>query len=103
MATGKLHPSLELRIEMLAKRIVMLRQKATRKNDLERLDDLATIERLERRHRLLVDQLLRLNAEGPGRWQDAKAEVAKLVDDVCASIEESMMRLDRSAGGGRPT
>jgi hypothetical protein len=88
---------------MLAKRIVVLRKKAARKNDLERLDDFATIERIDRRHCLLVDQLLRLNAEGPGPWQDAKAEVAKLVDDVCASIEESMMRLDRSAGGGRPT
>jgi hypothetical protein len=50
---------------------------------------------------LLVDQLRRLDAEGPGHWQDAKAEVAKLVDDICASMEESMMRLDRSAGRGK--
>jgi hypothetical protein len=46
--------------------------------------------------------LRRLNAQGPGRWQDAKAEVAKLIDDICASIEESMMRLDRSAGRDKP-
>jgi len=101
MATATLHPGLELRIEMLAKRIVTLRKKAARKGDLERLDDLATIERLERRHRLLAEQLHRLNAEGPGLWQDAKAEVAKLVDDICASVEESMMRLDDSAGHGK--
>jgi uncharacterized protein with von Willebrand factor type A (vWA) domain len=101
MATTTLHPGLELRIEMLAKRIVTLRKKAARKGDLERLDDLATIERLDRRHRLLVEQLHRLDAEGPGLWQDAKAEIAKLVDDICASIEESMMRLDHSADHGK--
>jgi hypothetical protein len=87
---------------MLAKRIVTLRKKAARKGDLERLDDLATIERLDRRHSLLVEQLHRLDAEGPGLWQDAKAEIAKLVDDICASIEESMMRLDHSADHGKP-
>ncbi len=102
LATSTLHPGLELRIEMLAKRIVTLRKKAARKGDLERLDDLATIERLDRRHQLLVDQLHRLNAEGPGLWPDAKAEIAKLDDDICASIEESMMRLDHSAGHGKP-
>ena len=102
MATTTLHPGLELRIEMLAKRIVTLRKKAARKGDLERLDDLATIEQLDRRHSLLVEQLHRLDAEGPGLWQDAKAEIAKLVDDICASIEESMMRLDHSADHGKP-
>lgn len=99
MTTSALHPGLQLRVEMLAKRIVVLRKKAARKSDLERLVDLGTIERLERRHRLLVDQLYRLDAEGPGPWQDAKAEIAKLVDDICASIEDSMMRLDHSALG----
>lgn len=97
MATAALHPGLQLRIEMLAKRIVMLRKKAARKGDLDRLVDLGTIERLERRHNLLVDQMRRLDAEGPGPWQDAKAEVTKLVDDICASIEDSLMRLDRVA------
>lgn len=96
-----LHPGLQLRIETLAKRIVILRKKAASKNDLERLIDLGMIERLERRHDLFVDQLRRLDAEGPGPWQDAKAEVAKLVDDICASIEDSLMRLDHSAGRGK--
>jgi hypothetical protein len=102
MATATLHPGLELRIELLAKRIVTLRRKAARKSDLERLGDLGTIERLDRRHQLLVEQLRQLNAQGPGRWQNAKAEVAKLIDDICGSIEESMMRLDRSAGRDKP-
>lgn len=97
MATAALHPGLQLRIEMLAKRIIILRKKSARKGDLDRLVDLGTIERLERRHSLLVDQLRQLDAEGPGPWQDAKAEVAKLIDDICASIEDSMMRLDRFA------
>ena len=101
MATAALHPGLQLRIEMLAKRIVVLRKKAAGKKDLDRLVDLGTIERLERRHHLLVDQLRQLDAEGPGPWQDAKAEVAKLVDDICASIEDSMMRLDHFAGRGK--
>lgn len=98
MATVVLHPGLQLRIEMLAKRIVLLRKKAARKGDLGRLVDLGTIERLERRHRRLVDQLLRLDTEGSGVWQNAKAEVTELVDDICASIEDSMMRLDHFAG-----
>lgn len=102
MATATLHPGLEMRIDMLAKRIVALRKKAARKGDLERLDDLATIERLDRRHQMLVDQLHRLDAEGSGRWQNAKAEIAKVIDDICASIEESMMRLDHDAGRDRP-
>jgi len=102
MATATLHPGLEMRIDMLAKLIVTLRKKAARKGDLERLDDLATIERLDRRHQMLVDQLHRLDAEGSGRWQNAKAEIAKVIDDICASIEESMMRLDHDAGRDRP-
>src|SRR5579864_2219288 len=103
MATAMLYPGLELRIEMLAKRIVILRRKAARKNDLDCLDDLAMIERLDRRHRLLVDQLHRLKAGGSGRRQKAKAEMAKLIDDICASIEDSMMRLDRAMGRGKST
>jgi hypothetical protein len=95
MAASALHPGL------LARRIVVLRKKAARKSDFERLLDMGTIERLERRHKLLVDQLRKLDAEGPGPWQDAKAEVAKLVDDIWASIEDSMMRLDRSVGHGK--
>lgn len=101
MAASALHPGLQLRVEMLARRIVVLRKKAARKSDFERLLDMGTIERLERRHKLLVDQLRKLDAEGPGPWQDAKAEVAKLVDDIWASIEDSMMRLDRSVGHGK--
>lgn len=101
MAAVALHPGLQLRIEVLAKRIVVLRKKAAHKSDLERLLDLGAIERLERRHHLFVDQLRRLDAEGPGHWQDAKAEVAKLIDDICASIEDAMMRLDHSAGRGK--
>jgi hypothetical protein len=103
MVTTTLYPGLELRIEVLAKRIVMLRNKAARKNDLERLDDLAMVERLDRRHQLLVDQLHRLTVGSSGRRRVAKAEMAKLIDDICASIEEAMMRLDRAAGRGNPT
>lgn len=103
MAPATLYPGLELRIETLAKRIVILRKKAARKNDLDRLDDLAMIERLDRRHRSLVDQLHRLKAGGSGRRQKAKAEMAKLIDDICASIEDAMMRLDRAIGRGKPT
>jgi hypothetical protein len=103
MATATLYPGLELRIEMLAKRIVLLRKKAVRKNDLDRLDDLAIIERLDRRHRLLVEQLHRLKAGSSGRRRKAKAEMTKLIDDICASVEDSMMRLDRAIGRGKPT
>ena len=100
MTSATHHPDLELRIEQLARRIVTLRKKAARKADMERLADLNDIGRLEHRLALLVEQLRSLDAQGPGRWQNAKAGLAKLVDDVFASIEDGLLRIDRDAGRG---
>jgi hypothetical protein len=98
MATSTFHPDMELRIEQLTRRLVTLRKMAARKPDSERLSDLSDIERLEHRHALLVEQLRGLDAEGPGRWQNAKAGLARLVDDVFAAIEDAVLRLDHEAG-----
>jgi len=103
MATSTFHPDMEMRIEQLTRRLVTLRKIAARKPDSERLSDLSDIERLEHRHALLVEQLRRLDAEGPGRWQNAKAGLARLVDDVFAAIEDAMLRLDHEAGRGAGT
>src|SRR6476646_8084626 len=100
MTRPTFHPDLEVRIEQLARRILTLRNKAARKGDVERLADLSDIERLEHRPALLVEQLRRLDAEGVGHWQSAKAGLAKLVDDVYASIEDAMLRRDHRTGHG---
>jgi len=100
MANTTFHPDMEMRIEQLTRRLVALRKKAARKADVERLSDLSDIERLEHRRALLVEQLRRLDAEGPGHWQNAKAGLARLVDDVFAAIEDAMLRLDHEAGRG---
>ena len=96
MKEKNLHPGLEMRLAALAERIVNLRLRATQEGELDRIKDLGEIEQLERRHKLLSDELQALNAEGPGHWQNVKAEIEKRIDDVAGTVEEFIIRLDRA-------
>ena len=96
MTEKNLHPGLEMRLAALAERIGNLRQGATQESGLDRINDLGEIEQLERRHKLLSDELQALNAEGPGHWQNVKAEIEKRIDDVAGTVEEFIIRLDRA-------
>jgi len=96
MKEKSLHPGLEMRLAALAERIVNLRQGMTQESGLDRIEDLGEIEQLERRHKLLSDELQALNAEGPGHWQNVKAEMEKRIDDVTSTVEEFIIRLDRA-------
>jgi uncharacterized small protein (DUF1192 family) len=91
-----LHPELEGRLASLAARIAKLRQQTVHITKPAQIEDAGELVELERRYGLLKDQLDRLDSEGAGFRQDVKAQIETMTSDVEATIEDSMIRLDRA-------
>jgi predicted nucleic acid-binding Zn-ribbon protein len=94
-----LHSGLEMRLTALATRIAALRQKMSHAKAPEKIEEFGEIEGLERRYKVLEDQLRKLNGEGPGFRQDMKAEIEKVADDLTSTVEEFVTWVD---SGYRP-
>ncbi len=94
-----LHPALEMKLTALATRIASLRQKMSHAKVLEKIEELGEIGELERRHKVLADQLPGLNREGAGFRQDMKAELEKVADDLTGTVEDFVSWID---SGYRP-
>jgi hypothetical protein len=91
-----LHPELQGRLTSLSARIAKLRQQMIHMTKPAQIEDAGELFELERRYSLLKDQLDRLDSEGAGFRQDVKAEIETMTSDVEATIEDSMIRLDRA-------
>jgi predicted nucleic acid-binding Zn-ribbon protein len=99
MGKTGLHRGLELRLTALATRIAKLRQKMNQEKGLEKIEEFGEIEELERRYKVLADQLRSLNREGSGFRQDVKAEIEKVADDLTGMVEDFTIWVD---SGYRP-
>ncbi len=89
-----LHPGLEIRLTVLATRIAELRQKANQAEGPAEIEDFAEIAELERRYKVLEEDLRRLNFEGPGVRQDLKAGLETVADDLLGWVEDHMRWID---------
>jgi hypothetical protein len=94
MAETGLHSALELRLAALARLIAKLRQTMRQAKGIEKIEEFDEIEGLERRYKVLEDQLRKLNGEGPGFRQDMKAEIEKVADDLTGMVEEFVTWVD---------
>jgi archaellum component FlaC len=63
------------------------------------IEEFDEIEGLERRYKVLEDQLRKLNGEGPGFRQDVKAEIEQVADDLTGMVKEFVTLVD---SGYRP-
>lgn len=89
-----LHSGLEIRLKTLELRIARLKQDVGKVKDLAKFEGDSEIESLEKRHKLLEDQLRELDREGPGFRQNVKAEIDKMADDLTGSLDSFLKRLD---------
>lgn len=96
-----LHPGLETRVQLLAQRILEIRQKAASSSDLERIDTRIKIDALERRCQLWEKRLQELNREGSGFFARFKAGMAQVAFDVTASFQSFVERLDSGFRAGK--
>ncbi len=94
MAQTGLHSRLEMTLTALAARIAELRKKMSQAKGVEKIEELDEMEGLERRYKMLEDQLRKLNGEGPGFRQDMKAEIEKVADDLTGMVEEFVTWVD---------
>jgi len=93
-ATGH-HPGLEMRLRSLAQRIGELKRRMNRADASTRIEMMGEVLQLEERERDLAEQLRKLDGEGAGLKQSLKAEFEKIADDLAASVQDFIIRLDR--------
>jgi len=94
MSKHGLHPGLERRLQALAERIATLRHTMSKAAGAEKIEEHAEINELERRYKFLEGGLEELNRQGEGFRQNMKAEVEKVADDLSATLEDWIMKLD---------
>jgi hypothetical protein len=92
--TGR-YPGLELRLRSLAERIGELKRKMARADALVRIEMMGEVLQLEERERQLELRLGKLNGEGNGVRQRLRAEAEKIADDLAASVQDFILRVDR--------
>jgi len=88
------HAGLEIRIELLRERIVQLRERLNRENDLERIDNCIEIKILEERYRAFRRRLEALDREGDGFRTAIKSSMAQIAYDLADSFGAFVRRLD---------
>ncbi len=96
-----LHPGLELRADLLAARILDLRNKMKNDSGVARIDDRCEIEQLERRRRALEQRLVQLDHEGGGLLARLKSALTQVSFDTAASFDAFMRRLDANFRAAR--
>ncbi|MGO9172061.1 MAG: hypothetical protein ACLP7P_08865 [Rhodomicrobium sp.] len=94
MGQASLHEGLELRLETLAARIRMLREKMERTEGLKKIEEFGELDQLERRQKELEGRMQELDREGPSFRRDMKNELEKLSYDLSAAVEDFNMRID---------
>jgi hypothetical protein len=88
------HDVLDLRLKELTGRAAMLRLRWEHAAGVERFRTFREIQRLERRARMLQDRLRKLDGEENGLWQDIKANVQSVTDELPNGVERWIERLD---------
>jgi hypothetical protein len=86
--------ALNLRLGELSHRAVMLQLRWEHAKGFERFRTLRQIESVERRKRLLQDRLRQLDRHEEGLWQDLKANVRSVTDELPSGVERWIERLD---------
>ncbi len=92
------HPILETRLEALRTRIERMRGKLFAAKDAERVEEFAEIKELEKRRAALADRLRKRERETPESRQGAGEELEAMADDLTATIEDLVIRLDARDG-----
>jgi hypothetical protein len=85
---------LEGRMALLATRIADLKQKMHHASGLERIEQLAEIGALERRHRALDERIRHIDPGGTGAISAIAAEMDSMVGDLADVVDDSIMRID---------
>ncbi len=99
MEQVSLHRGLELRLEALAARIRMLREKTDRTGGVEKLDGHRQIDELEQRQKSLETRLDELRSEDPTASHGLTDEVEKLSYDLSGAVDNVILWVD---SGYRP-
>jgi len=95
---------LEARLEALAARIGELKRKLATAKGRERVEETGEIEELEIRHKNLLDRVQKAKIEGQGFWEDARAELEGMADDLVETVEDFILWADTDyASGKKPT
>jgi predicted phage-related endonuclease len=88
--------ALELRIRKLADQMAALKLRSERAAFVEKFRISREIRRLERRKEELEARLSELRRKEDNFWQDIKANIRGVTDELPSGVERWMERLDRS-------
>jgi CRISPR/Cas system CSM-associated protein Csm2 small subunit len=88
------HDALELRLADLTKQIAVLRGQLRYLDGIDALRCAAEIRRLELKQNALRYRYQALECEKDGLWENIKADIYTLTDELPSAIEHFMQRLD---------
>ncbi len=95
------HRGLELRLDTLAARLHMLREKVDRAEGLAKIEGRREIAQLERRQKDLEQRLSALKREAPGFRHEMKNELEKLAFDLSGAVEDFILWTDSGFQPGK--
>ena len=88
------HDALDLRLRELTDRAATLKLRCEHAAGIKKFRTYWEIQRLERRKRMLQERLRKLEREENGFWQDIKANVQAVTDDLSGGVDRWIERLD---------
>ena len=88
------HDALDLRLRELTDRAAILKLRSEHAAGIKKFRTYWEIQRLERRKRMLQERLRKLEREEDGFWQDIKANVQAVTDDLPSGVDRWIERLD---------
>jgi predicted nucleic acid-binding Zn-ribbon protein len=94
MEHAGLHTELESRLKALATHIDELSQMMSQAKGPKRTEDREEIEKLQRRHKALDDELRRLDREAPDLQHGARANIETGVNELTRWVEEHIAWID---------
>jgi hypothetical protein len=88
------HKILDFRLRELTDRAATLKLRCEHAAGIKKFGTYWELQRLERRKRMLQDRLRKLERDEDGFWQDLKARVQAVTDDLPGGVDRWIERLD---------
>ena len=87
MDQGSSHRALQARVDLILGRIATLKKTINTTDGITKIEAQTRLADLEQRHKKLEDQLRKLDSQGASMWQNVRAELELMTDDLSNSVD----------------
>ena len=87
MDHGSSHQALQARVDLILGRIATLKKTINTAEGIKKVEAQTNLADLAQRHKKLEDQLRVLDGHGSSMWQNVRAELELMTDDLSNSVD----------------